>query len=64
MEPSELTRTVKTLTRDKDAALVGIAPVERFDPKRCMSRTEANHAEPVRGDGLRVCPLPERLRQL
>ena len=32
MNTSELTRAVKDLARDKGAVLVGVAPVERFDP--------------------------------
>jgi len=115
MNTDELTGQAKEIARRHGAALVGVGPVDRFDPmpplsdaapeghhprdflpdarsvisiaqpilnpvmdapaktdpKLCRRRREGKHDAPVRGDCVRICPipkprrgLPERLKRL
>ena len=47
-----------------DTERIFIDTPSRSIPNLCMSRTEAGHDFPVRGDCLRICPIPNRPERL
>ena len=53
----------KSLETD-DPGRIFIDTPSRSIPHLCMSRKEARHDFPVRGDCLRVCPVPKRSKRL
>lgn len=47
-----------------DPERIFIDTPSRSIPSLCMARTESGHEFPVRGDCLRICPIPRRAKRL
>jgi hypothetical protein len=65
-----LVRDYRSVEKD-DPARIFIDTPAKTDPKLCRRRREGRHDAPIRGDCVRICPipkprpnLPERLRRL